>query len=98
MGRPHERAGHRKRGDQAPKKASRKLATEDVATAAASLDVPEEVELKDPKDFKIIGTSRQKTLTPKRSSPVRPLFGLDVQREDMRIAMIAHPPAFPAKS
>jgi isoquinoline 1-oxidoreductase beta subunit len=68
----------------------------EVATAAAGLEVPEEVELKDPKDFKIIGTSR-KNVDAKEIVTGKPLFGLDVQREGMKIAMIAHPPAFGQK-
>lgn len=64
-----------------------------VATAAGQLDVPEEVELKDPTDFTIIGTP---TLNVDRKEIVtgKPLFGLDVQREGMLIAMAEHPPAF----
>ena len=77
-------------------KSEQEIGYGDVATAAASLDVPEEVELKDPKDFKIIGTSR-KNVDAEEIVTGKPLFGLDVQREDMRIAMIAHPPAFGKK-
>lgn len=67
-----------------------------VATAAAALEVPEEVELKNPKDFKIIGTSR-KNVDALEIVTGKPLYGLDVQKEGMRIAMIAHPPAFGQK-
>jgi isoquinoline 1-oxidoreductase beta subunit len=68
----------------------------EVATAAASVPVPEEVELKDPKDFKIIGTSR-KNVDGKGIVTGAPLYGFDIQREGMLIAMIEHPPAFGMK-
>ncbi len=68
----------------------------EVATAASSMEVPEEVELKDPKDFKIIGTSR-KNVDALKIATGEPLFGLDIQRDGMLIAMIEHPPAFGMK-
>jgi len=67
-----------------------------MATAAAKIPVPKEVKLKDKKDFKIIGTSRKNVDVPKIVSG-KPLFGIDVQREGMFIAMIVHPPAFGMK-
>ncbi len=68
----------------------------DMASAAASIPVPEEVELKDVKDFKIIGTSR-KNVDGSKIVTGQPLFGIDYHREDMLIAMITHPPAFGMK-
>jgi isoquinoline 1-oxidoreductase beta subunit len=68
----------------------------EMASAAANIPVPEEVELKDVKDFKIIGTSR-KNVDGKKIVTGQPLFGLDYKREGMLIAMIAHPPAFGMK-
>jgi isoquinoline 1-oxidoreductase subunit beta len=68
----------------------------DVASAAAAMSVPEEVELKNPKDFKIIGT-RVKNVDAGKIVTGEPLFGLDVKREGMLIAMIEHPPAFGMK-
>jgi len=65
----------------------------EIAAAAATVTVPEEVELKDPKDFKIIGTPR-KNVDGSKIVSGKPLFGLDTQREGMLIAMIEHPPAF----
>ena len=67
-----------------------------VASAAGNIEVPEEVELKDPKDFKIIGTSR-KNVDAKKIVMGEPLFGFDVSEEGMLIAMIVHPPAFGMK-
>ncbi len=71
----------------------RSLGYGDVATAAASMAVPETVELKDVSDFRIIGTGRR-NVDGKSIVTGQPLFGLDVVREGMLIAMIIHPPAF----
>ncbi len=68
----------------------------ELASAAAMLPLPAEVTLKTPKDFKIIGTSRKNVDGPKIVTG-KPLYGLDVQREGMLIAMITHPPAFGMK-
>ena len=68
----------------------------EVASLAATLPVPEEVELKDPKDFKIIGQDIRNVDSPKIVRG-EPLFGIDIQREGMLIAMTEHPPAFGMK-
>ena len=68
----------------------------EMASAAASIPVPEEVQLKDVKDFKIVGTSR-KNVEAQKIVTGQPLFALDEHREGMLIAMIAHPPAFGMK-
>lgn len=68
----------------------------EMASAAAQLSVPEEVQLKELKDFKIIGTSR-KNVDGLKIVTGKPLFGIDYQREGLLIAMITHPPAFGLK-
>tara|TARA_R110000868_G_scaffold145181_3_gene365222 strand:+ start:32275 stop:34524 length:2250 start_codon:yes stop_codon:yes gene_type:complete len=68
----------------------------EMASAAAKIPVPEEVALKEVKDFKIIGTSR-KNVDGLKIVTGQPLYGLDIQKEGMLIAMIAHPPAFGMK-
>ncbi len=65
----------------------------EVASLAATLDVPEEVELKDPKDFTIIGQST-KNVDARKIVTGQPLFGIDTKREGMLYAGIVHPPAF----
>lgn len=65
----------------------------EIAKAAVTVEVPEEVELKDNGDFKIIGTSR-KNVDAKKIVTGQPLFGLDIDRDDMLIAMIVQPPSF----
>lgn len=71
----------------------RTLGYGDVASDAASMPVPEDIELKDPADFDIIGTSR-KNVDAREIVTGQPLFGIDTKRENMQIAMIEHPPAF----
>lgn len=68
----------------------------DVASVAATMTVPEEIELKDPKDFKIIGTSVGNVDAPAIVKG-EPLFGIDTDREGMLTAVIIHPPAFGMK-
>lgn len=68
----------------------------EMASAAANIEIPEEVELKDQSDFSIIGTSR-KNVDGLGIVTGKPLFGIDVQREGMLIATLAHPPAFGMK-
>lgn len=68
----------------------------EIAPKAVGIEVPEEVELKDPKDFKLIGTSQKNVEGPKIITG-KPLFGLDFKREGMLLAMIEHPPAFGMK-
>ena len=64
-----------------------------LATVASGLELPEEVTLKDPKDFRIIGKATR-NVDGKDIVTGRPLYGLDVQREGMKYAAIVHPPAF----
>ncbi|MCB9299373.1 MAG: xanthine dehydrogenase family protein molybdopterin-binding subunit [Lewinellaceae bacterium] len=68
----------------------------EMAAAAANIPVPEEVQLKEVKDFKIIGKSR-KNVDGLKIVTGQPLFGVDYSRDGMLIAMIAHPPAFGMK-
>ena len=68
----------------------------EMASAAAQIEVPEQVELKDKKDFNIIGTSR-KNVDGKKIVTGQPLYGLDTYKEGMLIAMVVHPPAFGMK-
>ena len=63
------------------------------AKQASQLAVPEEVELKELADYKIIGHSK-KNVDGKHIVTGKPLFGLDIYKEEMLTAMIVHPPAF----
>lgn len=64
-----------------------------VVKEAAVLEVPENIGLKDPKDFKIIGTDAQNVDIDKIISG-KPLFGLDYKEEGMLYASVLRPPAF----
>lgn len=68
----------------------------EMALAAVDVSVPEAVELKALKDFRIIGTSR-KNVDAEKIVTGKPLFGMDVRKEGMLTAMIVHPPAFGMK-
>ncbi|MEM6361650.1 MAG: molybdopterin cofactor-binding domain-containing protein [Bacteroidota bacterium] len=68
----------------------------EVASLATSVEIPEEVDVKDIKDFKLIGTDVRNVDAPKIVTG-QPLFGLDLKRDGMLIAMIVHPPAFGMK-
>ena len=65
----------------------------EVASLASKMEVPKEISLKDPSEFKIIGTSR-KNVDGSKIVTGKPLFGIDYKKENMLIAMIVHPPAF----
>ena len=73
-----------------------KLGYGEVVKEAALLEVPEEIKLKEIKDFTIIGqeivnVDIDKIITGK------PLFGLDYKAEGMQFASVLRPPAFGQK-
>ena len=78
------------------KASGKKAGYGEMASVAATLAVPEEISLKNIKDFSIIGTSR-KNVTGKEIVTGKPLFSLDHKVEGMLVAMIVHPPAFGMK-
>ncbi len=67
-----------------------------VAEAASKLEAPEEVELKDAKDYTIIGTS-QTNVDLGNIITGKPLFGIDTKREGMQYAVVMRAPAFGQK-
>lgn len=67
-----------------------------IASKAVGIEVPEELELKEPKDYKLIGTA-QKNVEGHKIVTGKAVFGLDFKREGMQCAMIQHPPAFGMK-
>ncbi|MEM9936617.1 MAG: molybdopterin cofactor-binding domain-containing protein, partial [Bacteroidota bacterium] len=68
----------------------------EIAPLAAGMEVPEEIELKSVKDFKIIGADIKNVDGPKIVTG-QPMYGMDIQKEGMLIAMAEHPPAFGMK-
>lgn len=71
----------------------RKVGYGDVAAKAVGMEVPEELELKDPSEYQLIG-SWKKNVAGEKIVTGKPQFGLDFKREGMLHAMIQHPPAF----
>jgi isoquinoline 1-oxidoreductase beta subunit len=67
-----------------------------LAEAAMKLAPPTTVKLKDPKDWKLIGTKVRRLDTPVKITG-QAKFGMDVQIPDLRTAVVARPPAFGAK-
>ena len=65
----------------------------ELAAAAALLDVPNDVPLKDPADFRLIGES-----VPRLDVPVKTtgeaVFGIDAGPSDTRVAVVARSPVF----
>ncbi len=78
------------------KKSGKSSGYGEMASIAATIPVPEKVELKNLNNFKIIGKSLKNVDGPKMVSG-KPLFGSDIQVDGMLIAMIVHPPAFGLK-
>ena len=67
-----------------------------LAEAAAQLPVPNNVTLKDPKQFRLIGTSPKRLDTPDKVNG-RTLFGIDVRLPGMQYAVIERCPVFGGK-
>jgi isoquinoline 1-oxidoreductase beta subunit len=67
-----------------------------LAEAAMALAPPKTVKLKDPKQWKLIGTKVRRLDTPEKITG-KAQFGMDVHFPDLRVAVVARPPAFGAK-
>ena len=67
-----------------------------LAEAAAKLPVPEKVELRPAKDFKVIGKPMRRLDSMEKVNG-KAMFGLDVQRKNLHTAVVARPPVFGAK-
>jgi len=70
-----------------------KLGYGDVVVEAAALEVPENVKLKDSKDFTIIGQEISNVDIDEIITG-KPLFGLDYKQEGMQYVSVLRPPAF----
>ena len=68
----------------------------EVVNEAAALEIPEEVSLKEIKDFKIIGTDTRNVDIDKIITG-KPLYGLDYKADGMVYAAVVRPPAFGKK-
>ena len=70
----------------------RRLSYGALAAAAAALPIPDNVVLKRPEDFKLIGTPAKRLDTPDKVNG-RAQFGIDVRLPGMKIATVAASPA-----
>jgi isoquinoline 1-oxidoreductase beta subunit len=76
--------------------ANHKLTYGQLASAASNLTPPVNVQLKDPKNFKLIGKPIKRLDTPLKLNG-EAVFGIDVKLPGMLTAVIARPPIFGAK-
>ena len=74
----------------------KKLAYGALAEAAGKVPVPQQVTLKDAKDFKLIGKPTRRIDSADKVTG-KAQFGLDVKRPNLHTALIVHPPVFGAK-
>ena len=77
-------------------KTGNKLSYGELAEDASKITVPADVQLKNRKDFKLIGKAI-KNVENKNIITGKGIFGLDVYRDGMVYAMIQRPPAFGTK-
>lgn len=73
-----------------------KLGYGELADAAATMPVPEEVPLKAPKDFKLIGKPTRRLDSPDKVNG-KALYGIDVRLPNMKIATVAACPVLGGK-
>jgi isoquinoline 1-oxidoreductase subunit beta len=74
----------------------RRLSYGRLAEKASGLTPPQDVALKDPKDFKLIGKPAKRLDTPEKING-KGVFGLDVNVPGMLVAVVARPPVFGGK-
>ena len=87
---------HAERGAVVHGPTKRRLSYGALVATAATLPVPQDVALKDPKDWKILGTRVRRLDTPaKVDGSAR--FGIDVKVPGMLIAVVARCPVFGGK-
>lgn len=67
----------------------------ELAEAAAKLEVPKALTLKDPKDYKLIGKQAPRKDSKNKTNGTA-VFTQDIQLDNMLVAVVAHPPKFGA--
>ncbi|MEZ4902646.1 MAG: molybdopterin cofactor-binding domain-containing protein [Spirosomataceae bacterium] len=80
-------------GEVLHKSSGKKLSYGELTAKAATMEVPTNPTLKDPKDFKYIGT-RIRDIDAHNITTGKPLFGIDTRRDGMLFAMVARSPAY----
>lgn len=71
----------------------KKISYGELAEAAAKLETPKAVTLKDPKDWKIIGKATKRLDGPEKINGTA-IFGQDIQFDGLMTAMVARSPVF----
>ncbi|WP_144147230.1 xanthine dehydrogenase family protein molybdopterin-binding subunit [Paraburkholderia sp. BCC1884] len=84
---------HAENGQVVHTDTKRSIAYGQLVDAAAKLPVPQNVPLKDPKNFKLIGTTAKRLDSPEKVDGTA-MFGLDVRLPDMVYAAIVNCPVF----
>jgi len=84
---------HAEKGQVIHADTKRSVAYGELVDAAAKLSVPQDVPLKSPKDFKLIGTQAKRLDSPEKVDGSA-MFGLDVRLPDMVYAAIVNCPVF----
>jgi len=74
----------------------KKLTYGQLAAKSANMEVPKEVRLKDPSEFKIIGKPVHRLDTPEKTNG-KAVFGIDVNIPGMLVALVERPPVFGGK-
>ena len=70
-----------------------KLTYAQLASAAALLDIPKDVPLKGPSEFRVIGTPASRLDVPAKTTG-EAIFGMDAGPSDTRVAVVARSPVF----
>ena len=71
----------------------KKISYGDLAEAAAKIETPKAVTLKDPKDWKVIGKATKRLDGPEKINGTA-IFGQDIQFDGLMTAMVARSPVF----
>ncbi|MGI9066967.1 MAG: molybdopterin cofactor-binding domain-containing protein [Pyrinomonadaceae bacterium] len=87
---------HAEKGFVVHAASGRRVSFGSLADAAAKVEPPKDVPLKDPKDFKLIGMPTRRLDTPAKLNGTAQ-FGLDVQIPGMMTAVVARAPVFGGK-
>ncbi len=84
------------KGEVVHEAGERRASYGELATVAAEMPVPEQVKLKDPRNFRIIGKSMPR-VDGEKALDGSAVFGIDVKLPGMLTATVVHPPVFGAK-
>jgi isoquinoline 1-oxidoreductase beta subunit len=84
---------HAEKGEVVHAASNRRIGYGQLVDAAAKLPAPQNVPLKDPKDFKLIGTAAKRLDSPEKVDGTA-MFGLDVRVPGMVYAAIVNSPVF----